>query len=85
MFRIFRLSFSQIEKSGKYSIFGFSILRMLVGLLDLVGIGFVGLILTLALYHNGAFFIEDYFDFGSYICRLSASCEGGGEDIETNS
>ena len=50
MFRIFRLSFSQIEKSGKYSIFGFSILRMLVGLLDLVGIGFVGLILTLALH-----------------------------------
>ena len=50
MFRIFRLSFSQIEKSGKYSIFGFSILRMLVGLLDLVGIGFVGLILTWALH-----------------------------------
>jgi ATP-binding cassette subfamily C protein len=50
MFRIFRLSFSQIENSGKYSIFGFAILRILIGLLDLVGIGFVGLILTLALH-----------------------------------
>jgi hypothetical protein len=49
MFRIFRLSFSQIDRKGKYSIIGFSILRVLIGFLDLVGIGFVGLILTLAL------------------------------------
>ena len=50
MFRIFRLSFSQINRKGKYSIIGFSILRVLIGFLDLVGIGFVGLILTLALH-----------------------------------
>ena len=49
MFRIFKLSFAQIERKEKYFVVGFSVLRMLIGLLDLIGIGFVGLILTLAL------------------------------------
>jgi ABC-type bacteriocin/lantibiotic exporter with double-glycine peptidase domain len=65
MFRIFRLSFSQIENSGKYSIFGFSILRILIGLLDLVGIGFVGLILTLALHSQ-----SPDTKFGSPVLRI---------------
>jgi ABC-type multidrug transport system fused ATPase/permease subunit len=49
MFRIFQLSFAQIERKGKYSVIGFSVLRMLIGFFDLVAIGLVGLILTLAL------------------------------------
>jgi ATP-binding cassette, subfamily B, bacterial PglK len=49
MLRIFKLSFAQIERKEKFFVVGFSVLRMLIGLLDLIGIGFVGLILTLAL------------------------------------
>lgn len=50
MFRIIKLSLGQIGRRGKFSIIGFSTLRILISFLDLIGIGCVGLILTLALH-----------------------------------